>query len=273
MKFNTVLTLAFASLSTVTAVHAETIYNCIPGTLAGSYPSLAYQATQSAQIGDRVTFGGTNRQLSTATFTMVTWASLSGTSNGGPNQPGFANFAGNTSDNSGYMHSFTLNIFEAGTGYQHGALLGSLTVDQFIPYRPEGWSFNGYAFNMTFDLTSLGINAPDSIVYGLATNTQSWGANPTGDGNAPYNALNFGLNTAAGGGVTAGSTDLDSFFWQTATAGWYTDGGANGVNTFRLDDNWTGYNPMARFEAVPAPGALALLGLAGLTRSRRRRGE
>lgn len=254
---------ACVSLTSTTAV-AETIYNSIPGTLAGSYPSVGFQATQTAEFGDRVTFGGSNRDLSSATFTMVNWARYEDYNVGGQYYDQ-GQWAGN-----GFTHSFTLNLYEAGTGTSHGALIASVTANHFIEYRPTGWAFNGYAQNITFDLSSLGIVVPETVVWGLAYSTQTWGDNPLGV-NGPYNSLNMGLNTAGDGGVTVGSTDLDTLFWDTSTAGWYADGGAAGVGIFREDSAWTGYNPMARFEAIPAPGALAVMGLAGLLGSRRRR--
>ncbi len=245
-----------------------TIYNSISGeggvnVLDGSYLSLGFQATQTAEFGDRVTFGGTARTLQTATFTMVNWARYEDYNTGGQYY-GAGQWAG-----SGFNHSFTLNLYESGSGGSKGNLIASIAETKFISYRPTGWSFNGYAQNISFDLASLNITAPNSIVWGLAYNTQSYGSSPLGV-NGPYNSLNMGLNDYANGGVSAGSTDLDTLFWKTATANWYSDGGAAGVNVFRQDSGWTGYNPMASFTAIPAPGAIALLGVAGLVGRRRR---
>lgn len=263
-SFITAVVGASISVLASTAAQAETIYNSIPSTLDPSYYSLGFQATQTFEFGDRITFGGTNRQLSAATFTMVNWARYEDYNAGGQYYDQ-GQWVGN-----GFSMDFTLNLYEAGTGTSHGALIASVTQEHFIAYRPTGWAYNGYAQNITFDLSSLGINLPESVVWGLAYNTQTWGADPFGV-NGPYNSLNMGLNTSVGGGVTVGSTDLDTLFWDTATAGWYTDGGAAGVNIFREDTNWLGYNPMASFEAVPGPGGLALLGGMRLMGSRRRR--
>jgi MYXO-CTERM domain-containing protein len=246
------------------AASAEVIYNSIPSTLAASYPSQPFQAQQTVEFGDRVALGGSARQLTSATMTMVNWARYEDYNVGGVYYDA-GQYAGN-----GFTHSFTLNFYESGTGYTHGATIASVTANKFIEYRPTGWSANGFAQNITFDLTGLGITLPESIVWGLAFSTQSYGPNATGV-NGPYNSLNMGCNTAADGGVTVGATDLDTVFWNTSTAAWYTDGGTNGSGIFRMDTGWTGYNPMASFSAVPAPGALALLGIAGFAGSRRRR--
>jgi hypothetical protein len=89
--------------------------------------------------------------------------------------------------------------------------------------------------------------------------------------NGPYNSLNVGLNDAVGGGITAGSTDLDRVFWNTTYAPYYADGGAGGVGIFRETWGWTGYNPMAQINAVPEPTTMAALGIGAFAAIRRRK--
>jgi hypothetical protein len=77
---------------------------------------------------------------------------------------------------------------------------------------------------------------PNDVIVGVAYDTQSYGANPIGS-NGPYNSLNVGVPT----GQTAGpgtDDDSDAVFWDTSVAGFYTDGGAGGTDTFREDNNW-----------------------------------
>jgi hypothetical protein len=255
------------------AAFAEVIYNSIPGTLAANYTSQPYQAQQVSEFGDRVTFGGSARQLSSATITMSMWGRYEDWNVGGQYY-GTGAYAG-----AGYTQSFTFNIYDAGTGSTPGALLGSVTQDKYIQYRPTVWaSANGIAQNITFDLSGLGITLPESIVWGLAFNTETYGANPTGT-NGPYNQLNVCYNQSstyapANGGVTVGSTDLSTKFINSAYAAPY--GGLGTVGTFSLAATGTTSSgkalnaPMASFSAVPAPGALALLGVAGLAGARRR---
>ena len=259
------------------AAFAEVIFNSIPaGTLAANYTSQPYQAQQVSEFGDRISFGGSARQLSSASVTMSMWARYADWNVGGQYY-GTGAYAG-----AGYTQSFTFNIYAAGTGSNPGALLGTVTQDKYIQYRPTVWaSANGIAQTISFDLSGLGITLPESIVWGLAFNTQTYGTSPTGV-NGPYNQLNVCYSQSSSyappnGGVTVGSTDLLTKFINATNdlSGQY--GGLGTVGTFSMGltgtaSNGTHYGaPMASFSAVPAPGALALLGVAGLAGGLRRR--
>ena len=280
---HTQLTVSLATsvmaFTAATSSAAEVIYNSIPSTLAANYTSQPYQAQQVSEFGDRVSFGGSARQLSSASVTMSMWGRYEDWNVGGQYY-GTGAYAG-----AGYTQSFTFNIYNAGTGSTPGSLIGSVTQDKYIQYRPTVWaSANGIAQNITFDLSGLGITLPESIVWGLAFNTQSYGASPTG-ANGPYNQLNVCYNQSssyapANGGVTVGSTDLLTKFINAASnvngqyGSYYSP---STVGTFSMAETGTTLSgkalnaPMASFSAVPAPGAAALIGLAGLVATRRRR--
>ena len=280
---HTQLTVSFATsvmaFTAATSSAAEVIYNSIPSTLAANYTSQPYQAQQVSEFGDRVSFGGSARQLSSASVTMSMWGRYEDWNVGGQYY-GTGAYAG-----AGYTQSFTFNIYNAGTGSTPGSLIGSVTQDKYIQYRPTVWaSANGIAQNITFDLSGLGITLPESIVWGLAFNTQTYGASPTGT-NGPYNQLNVCYNQSsswapANGGVTVGSTDLLTKFINAANnvngqyGSYYSP---STVGTFSMAETGTTLSgkalgaPMASFSAVPAPGAAALIGLAGLVANRRRR--
>jgi MYXO-CTERM domain-containing protein len=238
----------------------STIYSNIPSTLSNSYPSVGFQATTTSELGSRINFAGTARQLSGVSITMVNWARYEDYNAGGQSY-GSGQWAGN-----GFTHSFTLNIYAAGTGSTPGALLYTTTESKFIAYRPTGWATNGYAQNISFDLSAAGITVPESIVWGLAYNTETRGYNPIGTA-GPYNSLNMGVGPTA---TTVGSQADSSFF---VASPYYNPTGANGGNGFSLmTESWAqnSYQPMAEFTAVPAPGVAALLGMAGLAARRRR---
>jgi MYXO-CTERM domain-containing protein len=266
------------------AAFAEVIFNSIPDTLSTNYTSQAYQAQQVSEFGDRISFGGSARQLSSASVTMSMWARYEEWNLGGVNY-GTGAYAGD-----GYTQRFTFNIYNAGTGSTPGSLIGSVTQDRYIQYRPTVWNLpsgspaSGIAQTISFDLSGLNITLPESIVWGLAFNTQTYGVSPTVV-NGPYNQLNVCYNQSsawapANGGVTVGSTDLLTKFINAANdlngqyGSYYSP---STVGTFSMAETGTTLSgkalnaPMVSFSAVPAPGALALLGVAGLAGGRRRR--
>jgi MYXO-CTERM domain-containing protein len=266
------------------AASDEVIFNSIPDTLSTNYTSQAYQAQQVSEFGDRISFGGSARQLSSASVTMSMWARYEEWNLGGVNY-GTGAYAGD-----GYTQRFTFNIYNAGTGSTPGSLIGSVTQDKYIQYRPTVWNLpsgspaSGIAQTISFDLSGLNITLPESIVWGLAFNTQTYGVSPTGV-NGPYNQLNVCYNQSsawapANGGVTVGSTDLLTKFINAANnlndqyGSYYSP---STVGKFSMAETGTTLSgkalnaPMVSFSAVPAPGALALLGVAGLAGGRRRR--
>ncbi len=89
---------------------------------------------------------------------------------------------------------------------------------------------------------------PTVLVVCLST----WGYNPIGMP-GPYESLNVGTANVNGAGVPPSvGTDVepDATFWNTAVAGFYTDGGAGGVGIFRRDTDWLGFEPAVQFTAI-----------------------
>lgn len=217
------------------------VYDAIPATLAPSYSSQPFQAQQTFEFGDYIVLAGPERVVDTVTFTMVTWAYQS-------NWPGVGDLAG-------WDHPITLNIYNVIPGSTNtlGSLITTRTQMFHIPWRPEPDTLNctgnrwfassdsscnnGYAFNITFNLSSLNVTLPNAVVVGIAYDTMSYGLHPIGV-TGPYDSL----NVSAEGSASVGSDgNTDRVFWNTVTANWYTDKGASGVGTFREDTNWTPY--------------------------------
>jgi hypothetical protein len=241
--------------------HGATIYNSIPGPpLPPNVPSLGYEATQTAEFGGLIQFYGLERDLGTVTVAMSDWALASQFGSADPT----------------WNHPLTLNLYNvdnSGVDPAVGSLIATRTQTFAIPWRPEadptcsggtawrapnGNCYNGLAFTLDFDFA--GVIVPDQVIYGLAYNTANFGYNPIGQ-NGPYNALNFGFSTV---GPSIGTDPQPgTAFWNTATAGNYTDGGAGGVGVFRRDTAWTPFSGAIAFEATgaPEPGTFALIGL------------
>jgi hypothetical protein len=217
------------------------VYDATPSVLPGNMASLGFQATQTSEFGDYVHLAGTNRAVRTVTVTMSDWALYADYSSDG-------RYSGNSAT---WSHPITLNIYNVvpGTPNTLGARIATTTQDVTIPWRPvadptcttstawrapSGTCYNGMAFNITFDLSSLNVLLPNDIVVGVAYNTQSYGLSPMGV-NGPYNSLNVGVVGLA----TVGTDEhIDKVFYNTSTAAWYADLGTGGTGTFREDTEW-----------------------------------
>lgn len=248
---------AFALVIPRTFALAAIVYDAVPGTLAGNYPSQPFQAQQTNEFGDYVHLAGTDRVLTTVAVTMSDWA-LAST----PANIAFCTTSGNC-DSTGFFWPITVNIYSNSlTGDIPNTLLDTKTVLTHIPWRPVGdpscpdtgygvgfaWRFdattcyNGYAFNATFDLSDLDLTLPNDVIVGFVYNTQTYGPAPTGvDG--PYNSLNIAV--PSGNVATIGIDDSNNqVFWNTETVGYYSNGICTG-NTFCRDTVWTPYGTVA----------------------------
>src|SRR5258705_4059789 len=197
------------------------VYESIPSPIPPSLVSEAYQATATSEFGDSITLAGTARKAASAKFVMVTWAT------------------------GAYTYPITLNLYRPGDLVHPFAT----KTQQFgIPARPAAdpscsdgrWLASdgchyGYAFPITFDLT--GVTLPDTFVYGIALNTQSYGAQPTAQ-DGYYNSLNIGLvSMPPATGTRVAGTVHQSSSWSGAYHGTGTPG------SFGPDTGWDMYAP------------------------------
>jgi hypothetical protein len=209
------------------------VFTNLPEVLPPNLPSQGFQATQTAEFGDHIQLvAGMGRHGDEATVIMSTWSIEA------------------------YSHPITLTLYEAVDG-ELGPAFKTVTKVFDMPARPaadptcttatawraiNGNCYNGFAFPITFDLG--GVELPDSFIYGISYNTQTWGAEPTGVA-GPYTSLNVALVADA---PTIGvDVDSDAVYWNTMTAGNYTLPGPTG--TFRKDTAWSGYVPAVEFTA------------------------
>ena len=214
---------------------ATTYYDAVPDPLPSNVASLGYYATTTSEFGQLVE-PATTGPLNTATLTMSSWACETGQWQDGDCT---------TSEGATFDHDITLNFYEvdnSGTQPETGLLLGSVTQTVVVPYRPSvdtdngcatGWyaadfdrCTDGYAFNATFDLSSMELTLPSEMIVGIAYETGRDGLDPGG-----YNALNVGLTSDEPSIGTAGD-----IFWNGILAnGDLTPG------VFDNDGDW-GYN-------------------------------
>lgn len=260
---------AFFALCAMPA-RAEIIFNSIDNPLLGSYVSLGYQATSTTALGDYIQFGGTDRDLKNVRVILTNWACENDFSKDGDNWiPNRENSAACISTGgSGYNHPITLNIYsvvdDSNADPAVGGLLGSKTIDAFIPFRPsyedghscatpasdipfggtwyseaDGKCYHGFNFGVDFNMEDLNLILPDKVIFSVSYNTQSYGDNPIGK-NGPYNSLNYGLQTDS----PSSGIDLeeDYLFWDTKYPG-YTSG-------LKRDGDWSPYTPAIMFETI-----------------------
>lgn len=243
------LTLALTGLTLMAASPAAAapavVYDSIPETQPASYPSLGYQAQSTWEFGDHVRLGAGNRALSEITIGMNSWACESGTWNVA---------CATTTPGSGYVHPVTLTVYDvafSGGTPVPGAVIASVTNDVSVPFRPSPspdecggpttttwWDAerascqNGYAFDVTFDLSSEGAIAGNDVIVTVAYSTQSYGAAPLGvDG--PYNALNVSLNSISAPSVgtdVSGSVMMRDTTYSGSTRGLKASGLITGYN-------------------------------------------
>ncbi len=227
----------------------ETIYDAIPEILPSNLPSQPYQAQATSEFGDEITFEpGTGRSLLDGAITLSSWACESGEWNLGTCE---------TTPGATFEHPITLNLYNVAEDGSVGTLIASRTETFEIPYRPSanvtcadpkqwkdtnGNCFNGYNYVVVFDLA--GIVVPDSVIFGVAYNTNTYGDAPMG-ATGPYDSLNVSLNTDTSAPYIGTDVDTDEMFWDATYLG-----RPAGLSS---DMGWSAYRIAATFTAEPLP--------------------
>ena len=210
------------------------------------HPTQPYLAQQVAEVGGKIGFAGTDRFAQSATVQMRT----------GPN--GSAAIAGNV--------TLTLNFYSINVDGSIGTTLGSRT-QTFASPAGSGSTNTTYRpyYDATFDLSSLSLTLPNQVYFGVALETPGL--------NATTQSTNISLwcyGTSPGSPYSTADSTFDGSVIKTGTDL------SNSVWTRKLDGTvsspaYSGFTPNLTVNAVPAPGALALLGAAGLVGARRRK--
>ena len=128
------LGIAMSSLTTVGAVPPSVVvYDSVGSSVSGNVPSLAFQATQTSEFGDRVVLASGPRYLRSITVMMSSWGCESGHWNLG---------SCITTPGATFNHDLTLSIYEPGVGLAVGSVIVSSTQNFDIPFRPSADNLN-----------------------------------------------------------------------------------------------------------------------------------
>ncbi len=213
------------------------VYDSVPFPTPPNVASEGFQCCQNSEFGDQIALAGTARRGVSATVLMSDWALHS-------TYPSMSA--------SGFTHPITLNIYsDAAHAAAHTPDIGTISQDFLIPWRPEadptcpngtawrasnGSCYNGFAFSISFSLG--GLTLPDTFIYGVAYNTNTWGYHPIGAG-GPYESLNVGLNDTppVAVGTNVGADNV-----------WRSTGNPSGA--FAPETGWSPYTPTVKFTAV-----------------------
>jgi len=165
--------------------------------------------------------------------------------------------AGASADVTYTFDSLTLDALEFNQIFGAGTLVGSLTGVRVNATLLD--SVRTYANDLTIyiDLPPIGNGALQVGGYSTLGSTQRyWWSN--GNSSDVGTIVNSTVTLTTPIGFTGTAADLPVLLGNG-----FAGGGAMGT--------WTGSVTLIGVDAVPAPGAIALLGLAGLAASRRRR--
>lgn len=244
------------SVFAATGATSTTLYNSMVPS-PGNVPSQAFEATQTSQFGNEITMTR-SAKIASVVVTMSSWGCQSGS---------WSNDTCSTTPGSKFTEPITLNLYQApsdpnANNGAPGALILSVTKTFSIPYRPSanntkcvgaesgewfdgklGTCFNGMATNITFNLSSLRLTLPKTLVFGIAYNTSDYGASPYGDATAchstsegcGYDSLNVGLAQDPDNLNVGTDPHFGTAWLNTDSAPYYCDNGAAGTGAFRFD--------------------------------------
>lgn len=267
-----------AAASVVSRAADITVYQTVLNPLPGNTPSVGYEATSTFELGNRVAFdfsvSGLAPLLKRVDVQLSSWACESDSAPG-PVGPCV------TTPGATFQHPLTLNLYQVNGVSGLGALIHSITTTFTIPYRPSatpllcpnsttawfdassGLCFNGFNNVQSFNLVPAGLFLPSQLIFGLAYNTQHYGAVPTGTP-GPFNSLNFAVTnmTLFPNKAIVGTTpDPYDAYWHTTAAFGCTAPSAPLV-PFQLDvadpvtgGCWIGYTPAISFIVDQIPTA------------------
>ena len=243
-----VCSLAAAFFVAGVRLNAGVVYDNLPNPIPQSSPSLGFQANHTSEWGDLVEPLGGAATLANADILMNDWALQS-------DYPGVG-------DASGWSWPITLTFYNVDSSSgtpQPGSVIYTVTQTFNIP-----WALGNQHQDFLFDFDLPDVAVPSEFIFGVAYNTETFGADPTGVA-GPYVSLNVAANDTAPPQV--GTRPLpDSAYLNANNCAGYNDNCAGGpAGIFRQDTGWTPYSLAAEFDtATPEPASLGLLFCGGV---------
>jgi hypothetical protein len=241
-----------------------TIYDSTVEPNPGNLASESFEATQTSELGNQVSFAGSARVLDNVVVQMSSWGCGSGS---------WSTDDCVTNPGATFNEPITLNVYNVGTDNAVGSPIASETETFAIPYRPSAdpnyttdcaataaaddvpvsdfagtWydaalnsCFNGYLTPITFNFGHVVL--PNSVIYGVAYNTSDYGTAPYGDSTAchatsagcGYDSLNVALSQEPTAPSVGSDPNLGTVYQDSLYAPFYCDNGLGGTGTFRLD--------------------------------------
>jgi hypothetical protein len=173
---------------------STTLYSTLPGPTLPDEFSVGYEDSAASEFGALIQLSGAGPyRLSSAAVALSNW--------------GFESLYEPIGASTGFTLPLTLNLYGVGANDTVGSIIDSITVMEFIPWRPEpdptdcgigstdylasdGGCYPGALSTVSFNLG--GVTVPSEFIYGLAFNTQDYGYLPY-NAVGPYNSLHFAI--------------------------------------------------------------------------------
>ncbi len=200
--------------------------------------------------------------------------------NGGTLFSSVFSMGGLTPTNLGQLTFNGANTNFVGLGWRNGKLLGTRNIATEAVYEIDPVLLTAsqtYVYPSTFDFGGLDVDATNGKLYGLSDTA------PAGQSRGLYAIDDVNGSTSFIAGYPGSETDIDGLAVHNGLAYYVSDGPNTAQASFYVFDVSTGlmigtlaspFTGSGTFSAaafVPAPGALALLGVGAIGAMRRRR--
>lgn len=218
--------IALPALSSA-APSTQVVYNAIPKTLPPHLASVAYQSTQSDEIGQEINLGAQSGPVQTVNAVVTS----------------FQTAAAAESTASTFAAPMTLNIYAVNPDGTRGTLLVTHNQTFQVPFDSSA-NTSGHAginHEVSFDLSGSKVTLPNNVIVGVEWSSADWGPNPSHNETDPMAFLNIAVvdtaDVSVGGNVAPGTA-----YYQSETQAKYgSEVPASDVGQFVLDTNSTDF--------------------------------